>query len=405
MYTPKMTKPTILTIGQLTQYIKNILEGDPRLMTVLVSGEISGMLGGFKRGKHNYFVLKDKDAVLNATLFAGMSRALRFEPENGMKVLCRGKIEIYPPQGKYQIIIEDMQPDGAGALNLAYEQLKKRLGAEGLFDEAHKKPIPRFPKTVGVITSPTGAAVQDILNILTRRFPCVNILIYPSQVQGDAAPAQLTQAVQELDASGTCDTIIIGRGGGSTEDLWAFNDEQLARAVYQAHTPVISAVGHETDFTICDFVSDKRAPTPSAAAELAVPDKAELMTYYNALHRNINAAVKATYTEQSKKLKDTERMLEALSPEKVIDRCEGALRLLEAQLNSAMNEILTGSEHLLRSQAARLEGLNPLSVLSRGYAVAEKDGEVLTKAARLKPGDRFTLTLSDGSVTAQVTGD
>ena len=405
MYTPKMTKPPILTVGQLTQYIKNILEGDPRLMTVLVSGEISGMLGGFKRGSHHYFVLKDKEAVVNATLFAGMSRALRFDPENGMKVLCRGKIEVYPPQGKYQIIIEDMQPDGVGAMNLAYEQLKKRLSAEGLFDEAHKKPIPRFPKTVGVITSPTGAAVQDILNILTRRFPCVDIILYPSRVQGDAAPAQLTQAVQELDASGECDTIIIGRGGGSTEDLWAFNDEQLARAIYHARTPVISAVGHETDFTICDFVSDKRAPTPSAAAELAVPDRAELMTYYNALHRNINAAVKAAYTECSKRLKDTERLLEAISPARKLDRCEGALRLLEARLDAAMNEKLTGSEHSLRSCAARLEGLNPLSVLSRGYAVAEKDGEVLTRAAQLQPGDRFTLTLSDGSVTAQVTGD
>ena len=405
MYTPKITKPPILTVGQLTHYIKNILEGDPRLMTVLVSGEISGMLGGFKRGKHHYFVLKDKEAVINATLFAGMSQTLRFEPENGMKVLCRGKIEVYPPQGKYQIIIEDMQPDGLGALNLAYEQLKKSLSDEGLFDEAHKKPIPRFPETIGVITSPTGAAVQDILNILTRRFPCVDIILYPSQVQGDAAPAQLTKAVQELDASGECDTIIIGRGGGSTEDLWAFNDEQLARAIYAAHTPVISAVGHETDFTICDFVSDTRAPTPSAAAELAVPDKTELMNYYNALHRNINAVVKTIYTENSKFIKDLERMIVALSPEKELNRYDGEIRLLEARLDSAMSEKLTGAEHSLRSYAAKLEGLNPMSVLARGYSVAEKDGEVLTKVAQLQTGDRFTLTLSDGSVTAQVTGD
>ena len=269
MYTPRITKPTALTVSQLTQYIKSTIESDPKLMMVFLTGEISG-LRMFRPNGHNYFVLKDSGAVISATLFAGYARSLKFRPQDGMKVICRGRIELYPPHGKYQIIIEDMQPDGVGALNLAFEQLKKKLASQGLFDTAHKKPIPRFPRTVGVITSPTGAAFQDIKNILTRRFPCADIILYPTQVQGDAAAAQLTQAVTELDASGLCDTIIIGRGGGSIEDLWAFNDEALARAVYACRTPIISAVGHEIDFTICDFAADLRAPTPSAAAEIAV---------------------------------------------------------------------------------------------------------------------------------------
>ena len=294
MYTPRITKPTALTVSQLTQYIKSTIESDPKLMMVFLTGEISG-LRMFRPNGHNYFVLKDSGAVISATLFAGYARSLKFRPQDGMKVICRGRIELYPPHGKYQIIIEDMQPDGVGALNLAFEQLKKKLASQGLFDTAHKKPIPRFPRTVGVITSPTGAAFQDIKNILTRRFPCADIILYPTQVQGDAAAAQLTQAVTELDASGLCDTIIIGRGGGSIEDLWAFNDEALARAVYACRTPIISAVGHEIDFTICDFAADLRAPTPSAAAEIAVPDSMELKRHYNALHKNINALVKRKY--------------------------------------------------------------------------------------------------------------
>ncbi len=404
MYTPRITKPTALTVSQLTQYIKSTIESDPKLMMVFLTGEISG-LRMFRPNGHNYFVLKDSGAVISATLFAGYARSLKFRPQDGMKVICRGRIELYPPHGKYQIIIEDMQPDGVGALNLAFEQLKKKLASQGLFDTAHKKPIPRFPRTVGVITSPTGAAFQDIKNILTRRFPCVDILLYPTQVQGDAAAAQLTQAVTELDASGLCDTIIIGRGGGSIEDLWAFNDEALARAVYACRTPIISAVGHEIDFTICDFAADLRAPTPSAAAEIAVPDRMELKRHYNALHKNINALVKRKYDRRSKRLKDTQRLLEAHSPQKSFDRYDGAFRLYETRMRNAMEKRVHTSENRLKATAARLESLNPLSVLSRGYAVAEKDGAVITSKNQLSEGDRFTLTLSDGQVPAMVTGE
>ena len=395
--------PPILTVTGITQYLKSTMDSDPRLQNIYVTGEISNLT--VARSGHMYFSLKDSGATLNAAMFRSYASRLKFQPEAGMKVIVRGSISIYPQTGKYQIIVTDMQPDGVGALNLAYEQLKKRLSAEGLFDEAHKKPIPRFPRTVGVITSPTGAAFQDIKNILTRRFPCVDILLYPTQVQGDAAAAQLTQAVTELDASGLCDTIIIGRGGGSIEDLWAFNDEALARAVYACRTPIISAVGHEIDFTICDFAADLRAPTPSAAAEIAVPDRMELKRHYNALHKNINALVKRKYDRRSKRLKDTQRLLEAHSPQKSFDRYDGAFRLYETRMRNAMEKRVHTSENRLKATAARLESLNPLSVLSRGYAVAEKDGAVITSKNQLSEGDRFTLTLSDGQVPAMVTGE
>ena len=404
MYTPKFTKPTTLTVSQLTQYIKSNIESDPRLMTVFLTGEISD-LHGFKPNGHNYFVLKDSGAVIKAALFAGNARSLNFVPRDGMKVICRGKIEVYAPHGKYQINIEGMQRDGVGEQNLAFEQLKKKLDAQGLFAAAHKKPIPKFPRTVGVITSPTGAALQDIKNILMRRFPCVDIILSPAQVQGDAAAAQLTQAVTELDASGLCDTIIIGRGGGSIEDLWAFNDEALARAVYACHTPIISAVGHEIDFTICDFVADLRAPTPSAAAEIAVPDRAELKKHYTALHKNINALVKRKYDRCSKQIKDTQRLLDAHSPQKSFDRYDGVFKLYETRIQNAMEKRVHASENRLKATASKLESLNPLSVLTRGYAVAEKEGAVISSKTQLSEGDRFTLTLSDGQVPAMVTGE
>ena len=223
MYTPKITRPPVLTVSQITRYLRDMLQSDPRLMTVFVTGEITDMKSPFSGAKHNYFMLKDSGAVISAAMFRGDAQSVVFRPENGLKVICRGRVDFYPPSGRIQIIVEDMQPDGIGALNLAYEQLKRRLEAQGLFAAEHKKPIPVFPRTIGVITSPTGAAFQDIKRNLYKRFPCVDVILYPTLVQGDAAPAQLTAAVQELDASGLCDTIIIGRGGGSIEDLWAFN--------------------------------------------------------------------------------------------------------------------------------------------------------------------------------------
>ncbi len=275
MYTPKFSKPRVLSVSQLNFYIKSIIENDPKLQTVFVEGEISNLSDRYSSG-HIYFSLKDKKAVISAVIFAGNARRLVFAPKNGMKIICRGRVSLYEPSGKYQIIIEDMQPQGVGALALAFEQLKQRLAAKGLFDNRYKKRIPRFPRRIGVITSPSGAAVQDIKNVLTRRYPDIKIIICPVLVQGETAPPQMIDAIKKLNAYSLCDVIIIGRGGGSMEDLWAFNSEELAYAIFQSKIPVISAVGHETDFTICDFVSDLRAPTPSAAAELAVPDLNEV---------------------------------------------------------------------------------------------------------------------------------
>lgn len=288
MYTPEFSKPRVLSVSQLNFYIKSIIENDARLNFVFVTGEISNLTDHYRSG-HIYLSIKDEKSVIRAVMFAGNARNLKFRPTDGMKVICRGRVAVYEPTGQYQLYIEDMQPDGIGALSLAYEQLKKSLAEKGLFAPEHKKKIPPFPNSIGVITSPTGAAVQDIRNILSRRFPSADIIMCPVLVQGENAPAQLIDAVQKLDKYNACDVIIIGRGGGSIEDLWAFNDENLAYAIYNCKIPVISAVGHETDFTICDFVSDLRAPTPSAAAELAVPDTAELIDYYKSQKQYVSS--------------------------------------------------------------------------------------------------------------------
>ncbi|MFZ2686365.1 MAG: exodeoxyribonuclease VII large subunit, partial [Ruminococcus bromii] len=252
MYTPEFSKPRVLSVSQLNFYIKSIIENDARLNFVFVTGEISNLTDHYRSG-HIYLSIKDEKSVIRAVMFAGNARNLKFRPTDGMKVICRGRVAVYEPTGQYQLYIEDMQPDGIGALSLAYEQLKKSLAEKGLFAPEHKKKIPPFPNSIGVITSPTGAAVQDIRNILSRRFPSADIIMCPVLVQGENAPAQLIDAVQKLDKYNACDVIIIGRGGGSIEDLWAFNDENLAYAIYNCKIPVISAVGHETDFTICDF--------------------------------------------------------------------------------------------------------------------------------------------------------
>ena len=399
MYTPDFSKPVVLSVTQLSNYLKSIIDSDPRLSVVFLTGEISN-LRGFTPGKHAYFTLKDSGAVISAVMFAGMTFNLKFTPSDGMKVICRGKIDLYPPHGKYQIIIEDMQPDGVGALSMAYEQLKKELSEKGYFDEAHKKPIPQFPRTVGVITSPTGAAVQDIKNILFRRFPCVDVILCPVQVQGEAAAAQLTEAVRALDESGLCDTIIIGRGGGSIEDLWAFNDRELAVTIYNCQTPVISAVGHETDFTICDFVSDMRAPTPSAAAELAVPDREELTEGYKSMFRLMNQIVGAKSELCAKQLHELTGQLEARSPIDRVNLAKSELDYSELCLKNAMENRLKERESEIKTFASTLESLNPVAILNRGYSVAERDGKVICSKEELEIGDPFKLTFRDGEIEA-----
>ena len=404
MYTPNMQKPSVLSVSQLNYYLKSVIENDPRLNFVLLSGEISNLTDHYRSG-HIYLSLKDERSVIRAVMFAGNARRLKFRPQDGMKVLCRGRVSVYEPSGQYQLYIEDMQPDGVGALSLAYEQLKRELEKQGLFDNAHKKPLPRFPRTVGVITSPTGAAVQDIRNILYRRFPGIEIKLCPVLVQGEGAPPQLISAVQKLDSEGECDVIIIGRGGGSIEDLWAFNSKELAFAVYNCRTPIISAVGHETDFTICDFVADMRAPTPSAAAELAVPDVRELKANYMSQRQYIQSLIEARLRGQNDKLRlylhAVQSAPSVINLEKLFDKYS----LYQRRLVSFADNKISVEELKLKKTAAKLESLNPLSVLSRGYALAEQNGRIITSAAAVDREDEFTLTFSDGKVNARITGE
>jgi exodeoxyribonuclease VII large subunit len=404
MYSPQIQKPRVLSVSQINFYIKSIIENDGSLQFVLVTGEISN-LTVHQRSGHIYLSLKDSNSVISAVMFAGNARRLKFRIENGMKVICRGRISVYEPSGRYQLYIEDMQPDGVGALTLAFEQLKKSLAQKGLFDNAHKKPLPKFPKTIGVITSPTGAAVQDITNIIRRRFPSADIVLAPVLVQGESAPEQLVRAVNKFSASKIADVVIIGRGGGSAEDLWAFNDEQLAYAVYNCETPIISGVGHETDFTVCDFVADVRASTPSAAAELAVPDRQELMSYYFKQKQYISAMLDRKIKTAQLRLENQQRRMSASSPKLKAEQLEKQLSAKSEKLTRFMNIYISDKENKLIAAKGKLDGLNPLNVLNRGYAIAEKDEKIITSSKQLKDGDDFTVILSDGKINAKVCGE
>lgn len=404
MYSPQIQKPRVLSVSQINFYIKSIIENDGSLQFVLVTGEISN-LTVHQRSGHIYLSLKDSNSVISAVMFAGNARRLRFRLENGMKVICRGRISVYEPSGRYQLYIEDMQPDGVGALTLAFEQLKKSLAQKGLFDNAHKKPLPKFPKTIGVITSPTGAAVQDITNIIRRRFPSADIVLAPVLVQGESAPEQLVRAVNKFSASKIADVVIIGRGGGSAEDLWAFNDEQLAYAVYNCETPIISGVGHEIDFTVCDFVADVRASTPSAAAELAVPDRQELMSYYFKQKQYISAMLDRKIKTAQLRLENQQRRMSASSPKLKAEQLEKQLSAKSEKLTRFMNIYISDKENKLIAAKGKLDGLNPLNVLNRGYAIAEKDEKIITSSKQLKDGDDFTVILSDGKINAKVCGE
>ncbi len=364
-----------------------------------MTGEISN-LGSYASGL--YFSLKDSGAVISAVMFKYQAKSLKFKPENGQKVICIGRVELYAPRGQYQIIIESMQPDGIGALNLAYEQLKEKLDKEGLFDAQHKKPIPKMPKTVGVITSPSGAAVQDIKNVLYRRYPRIDVVMCPVQVQGELAPKQLIKAVKTLDENDLCDVIIIGRGGGSIEDLWAFNNEELARTIFNCKIPVISAVGHQTDYTICDFVSDLRAPTPSAAAELAVPDITELRRHYVSIMKSVTYKVNHKLGVYKLKCTNSQRRAALHSPEKRVKEYYSNISFAAMRAERAVQKSYDDTKTKLLRLADKAEELSPIAVLKRGYSIAEKDGKIITNSAQLKSGDKLTLTFRDGKTDVTV---
>ena len=399
-----MQTTKVLTVSQLNYYVKSVLDSDPRLNYVFLTGEISNLTDHYRSG-HIYLSLKDNKSLVRCVMFAGNARNLMFKPAEGMKVICRGRVTLYEATGQYQYYIEDMQPDGVGALYQAYEQLKAKLSAEGLFDEKYKKLIPHFPSTIGVITSPTGAAVQDIRNILTRRYPSVNITLCPVLVQGENAVPQLINAVEKLNEYNLCDTIIIGRGGGSIEDLWAFNDENLARAIFKSKIPVISAVGHETDFTICDFVSDLRAPTPSAAAELAVPDKQELLQYYDSQKQYLSTLIDSRISDYKNSLSQSASTLSSLSPQNKLRNIESELAINTHRLTSLSNQIFENKKQEISLLASRLESLNPVSILKRGYSVVTKDDKTVTSVKDVKAGDTLAIDVTDGRIISRVIGE
>lgn len=397
-------EPKILTVSQLNFYVKSILDSDQRLNYVFLCGEISNLTDHYRSG-HIYLSLKDNKSVIRAVMFAGNARNLKFKPMEGMKVICRGRVTLYEVTGQYQYYIEDMQPDGIGALYQAYEQLKEKLQSKGLFDESHKKPIPYCPKTIGVITSPTGAAVQDIKNILTRRFPSVNIVLCPVLVQGDNAVPQLIDAVNKLNEYDLCDTIIIGRGGGSIEDLWAFNDENLAYAIYNSHIPVISAVGHETDFTICDFVSDLRAPTPSAGAELAVPDRNEILQNLDAQRQYLSSLMDKKLIENNNVVSEMTTKLLSLSPDDKIAKLYNDLDFISQKYENNSNRIFQNTANKIELLATKLESLNPVSILKRGYSVVTNNDKTVTSVKDVKNGDTLAINVTDGKIISKVIGE
>lgn len=393
--------PNALTVSELNGYIKRIFDSDRTLSAVTVKGEISNFVN--HKSGHLYFSLKDSDSQIRAVMFRSSAQRLKFLPESGMKVILHGSVAVYQRDGSYQLYVNSMEPDGIGALYLAYEQLKEKLFGEGLFDDVYKKDIPRFPEKIGVITSPTGAAVRDIINVTGRRYPLAKIYLYPSLVQGDGAVENLICALDYFEKTKLVDVIIIGRGGGSIEDLWAFNSEQLARKIFSISIPVISAVGHETDFTICDFVSDLRAPTPSAAAELAVPDIRELIMRVDGMSERLSVALLHLIERKREKLDIISSSAFLKSPLEIISNKRDLLSEKQDEILLNIKEIIEQKRIDLILKTEKINALNPLSVMARGYTVAEKDGVIIKKAKDLALGDVLCVKFSDGTVDANVT--
>lgn len=401
MINPTFEKPKIITVTQLNFYVKSLMENDAHLNNVIVTGELSNLTDHYRSG-HIYFSLKDERSVIRSVMFAGNARSLKFKPQEGMKVIAVGRVSLYEQTGSYQLYVEAMQPDGIGELAMAFEQLKNKLEAKGLFAKEHKKPVPAFPETIGVITSPTGAVIRDIQNVISRRFPYVDIVLCPVLVQGENAAPQLINAVNLFNEYDIADVIIIGRGGGSMEDLWPFNDENLAYAIYASNIPVISAVGHETDFTICDFVSDLRAPTPSAAAELAVPDAEELRQHYIAQGQYLTSLMESKFIRMKSGLQHKNARISARSPQTVCNEFLHRYETIGMRLKNAVNNKYIEQSESIKSAAAKLEELNPLSVLCRGYLVAEKDGKYVSSVKEIKKDDLVKLTFDDGQAVARI---
>ena len=391
----------VLSITQLNEYIRGRMDSDPLLAQVAVRGEISNYK--LYPSGHHYFTLKDEGSALRCVMFKGNAMRLRFRPENGMKIIAMGKVSVYPRDGAYQLYCTAMTMDGVGDLYAAFEQLKKKLAAQGLFDPAHKKPLPKYPGTIGIITSSAGAAVHDMLRILRKRYPLSRVRLLPVRVQGAEAPGEIAAAIGYANHYHLADLLIVGRGGGSIEDLWAFNDEQVAYAIYHSEIPVISAVGHEPDVTISDYVADLRAATPSNAAELAVPDQ-------DALRQSLDAMSNAMASSLNRQVKAARQHLMVLSASKALQGPTGYLEqrnqsveLLKNRLVAAQNQNITRAKQRYIAQISKLEAMSPLKVLTRGYSMVQTErGEVVRSVSQVSLGERIRVRLSDGTLSATV---
>ena len=391
----------VLSITQLNEYIRGRIDADPLLNAVAVRGEISNYK--MYPSGHHYFTLKDENSALKCVMFKGNAMRLRFRPENGMKVIAMGKISVFPRDGAYQLYCSAMAMDGVGDLYAAFEQLKKKLAAQGLFDQEHKQPLPKYPGTIGIITSSAGAAVHDMLRILRKRYPLSRVRLLPVRVQGVEAPGEIAAAIGYANHYRLADLLIVGRGGGSIEDLWAFNDERVAHAIYESRIPVISAVGHEPDVTISDFVADLRAATPSNAAELAVPDQ-------DALRQTLDSMNTAMAVALNRQLKSARQHLDVLSaspalrsPTGYLEHRQKSLELLTNRLVSAQNNQVSRKHQRYIALTSKLDAMSPLKVLTRGYAMAQtEDGGVLKSVQQVERGQRITVSLSDGCLQATV---
>jgi len=410
------------TVSELNEFLKIAFDNSEILRDVYVKGEISNFTNHFKTG-HYYFTLKDSESALKAVMFRMYTRNIDFMPQNGMKVIIHGKIDVFVRDGTYSIKVTDIIPEGVGSVYLSFEQLKNKLEKEGLFDEEHKKTLPEFPQKIGIITSPTGAVIQDIQNVASRRYPLCELVLYPCSVQGDSAPREIINGLKYFEDSDV-DAVIIARGGGSLEDLNPFNDEKLARAVYSCTKPVVSAVGHETDFTICDFVSDLRAPTPSAAAELALPSAEHLISRLNVykkrltqitsdvLMRKNNHLTKLSenyvFSKPFAALDNIEKNLTELTVglnKSIYNVLENKRRMLEsARLEELEDRIIESKLHVLAEKAGKIEALSPLAVLARGYSAVYKNGLIISDVKDLQENDKITIRMGNGSVNAEVKG-
>ena len=392
----------VLSISQLNEYIRGKLDADALLNGVAVRGEISNYKV-YPSG-HHYFTLKDESSALKCVMFKGSAIKLRFRPDNGIKVIAMGKISVYPRDGVYQLYCTAMAMDGIGDLYAAFEQLKAKLAAQGLFDPAHKKPLPKYPGTIGIVTSSAGAAIHDMLRILRKRYPLSRVRLLPVRVQGVEAPAEIAAAIRYANYHQLADLLIVGRGGGSIEDLWAFNDERVAHAIYESEIPVISAVGHEPDVTISDYVADLRAATPSNAAELAVPDR-------QALEQNLDSMSAAMATALGRHIKAARQHLDVLSksaalqsPDGYLQQRQKSLELLQNRMITAQNQCISRNNQRYIALTAKLDAMSPLKVLSRGYAITQTgEGTVVRSVSQVQRGDLVDISFSDGTLSATIT--